>query len=347
MSIANTKLPFASDYMESAHPNVLAALAQTANRPLPGYGLDPISEAARERIRAACAAPLAAVHFLAGGTQANATVIDALLAPYQGVVAAETGHIASHEAGAIEAAGHKVLTLPARDGKICAAQVTAIAEQFLADENRDHMVMPGLVYLSQPTEFGTVYTLGELEDISAAAHAHDMRLYVDGARLAYALASDHTSVTLADLARLADAFYLGGTKCGALFGEAVVVPQPGSIPHLFTIIKQHGALLAKGWAIGAQFDALLADDLYARIGTDANRHAKRIARAFEGRGMLATPPQTNQVFAIMPNQTYRAISEFADISFWDRPDDGHTMARIATSWATRVEDVDAFIALLR
>ena len=341
------KLPFASDYMESAHPSVLAALAQTAGQPMSGYGTDHMSEEARELIRHACDAPQAEVHFLSGGTQANATMIDVLLAPYQGVVAADTGHVASHEAGAIEAGGHKVLTLPARDGKISAAQIEGLATQYLKDENRDHMVMPGLVDLSQPTELGTIYTLEELEDISHAAHAHGMHVYVDGARLAYALASTQDNASLADIARLANAFYIGGTKCGALFGEAVVVPQAGLVPHLFTLIKQHGALLAKGWAIGAQFGALLRDDLYLRIGEGANQQAARIAQALAERGFLAATPQTNQVFAILPNETYRALSERVDLSFWERPDEAHTMVRIATSWATRDEDVDALVALLR
>ena len=249
---AEKRLPFASDYQQGAHPRILERLAAANMEANAGYGMDVHSEDARKLIRAACNAPQAEVHFLVGGTQANAVTIDALLAQWQGVVAASSGHVSVHEAGAIEACGHKVIQLPQRDGKLEAADVDALATSWEQDENREHMVMPGLAYISQPTEYGTLYSLRELTALRAACDKHDMRLYVDGARLAYALAAPSNDVTLADLARLADAFYIGGTKCGALLGEAVVFPKPGTCPHFFTLVKRRGALLAKGMVAGIQ-----------------------------------------------------------------------------------------------
>ena len=239
------QLAFASDYMEGAHPAILKKLAETNLIKSAGYGLDEYSETAREKIRKACNAPEAEVHYLVGGTQTNATVIGALLASYQGVIAAETGHVSSHEAGAIEAGGHKVLTIPQTDGKISAEKVEEVLNTFKEDGNRDHMVMPGMVYISQPTEYGTLYNRQELEALSKVCRSNGIPLYLDGARLAYALACSANDVTLEDIAACCDAFYIGETKCGALFGEAVVFPKPGLIPHFFTIIKQRGALLAK------------------------------------------------------------------------------------------------------
>lgn len=341
------KLPFSSDYLESAHPVVLEALTRTAGTAFDGYGTDVLCERAHELIREACGAPSAEIHFLTGGTQANATMVDVLLAPYEGVMAADTGHISTHEAGAIEAGGHKVIALPSRDGKLDAGQLESFFARFESDQNRDHEVWPGLVYVSQPTEFGTLYSLEELTSISGVAHSHGARLYVDGARLAYALASPQGNVGLEDLARLADAFYIGGTKCGALFGEAVVVPQPGLVPHLFTLIKQHGALLAKGWALGAQFCALMQDGLYLRLGDAAVQEAHRIAEALDDRGMLAMPAQTNQVFALLDDDAFRRICERANVSFWDKPDASHTVVRIATSWSTQAGDVDELISVIR
>ena len=226
------KLPFASDYQQGAHPRILERLSAANMEANPGYGTDAHSEHARELIRTACNAPQAEVHFLVGGTQANAVAIDALLAPWQGVVAADSGHVSIHEAGAIEACGHKVIQLPEKDGKLNAADVDALATSWEQDENHDHMVMPGLVYISQPTEYGTLYSLDELSALRAACDAHGMKLYVDGARLAYALAAPRNNVQLSDLARLADAFYIGGTKCGALLGEAMVFPKPSTCPPL-------------------------------------------------------------------------------------------------------------------
>ena len=256
---------FNSDYTEGCHPAILERLAATNMEQTPGYGEDVYCAAAAEQIKEACAAPEAAVHFLVGGTQTNATVIGALLASYQGVIAAETGHVSSHEAGAIEAGGHKVLTIPQTDGKISAEKVEEVLNTFKEDGNRDHMVMPGMVYISQPTEYGTLYNRQELEALSKVCRSKGIPLYLDGARLAYALACSANNVTLEDIAACCDAFYIGGTKCGALFGEAVVFPKPGLIPHFFTIIKQHGALLAKGRILGIQFDVLFENDLYFQI----------------------------------------------------------------------------------
>lgn len=341
------KLSFASDYMEGAHPRILARLAETNLIKSPGYGKDAFSEAARERIRAACRAPEAEIHFLVGGTQTNALVIDAVLRPYQGVVAAESGHISTHEAGAIEYGGHKVLALPQQDGKLSAAAIESCVKAYRQDANREHMVMPGLVYLSQPTEFGTLYSLAELKEIRAVCREHGLPLYLDGARLAYALACPENDVSLPDLAALCDAFYIGGTKCGALFGEALVFPQPGFVPHLFTIIKQHGALLAKGRIAGIQFETLFTDGLYLQIGKTAVEAAARIREALREKGYrLAFDSPSNQIFPLLENSRLAALSEKVELSFWEKPDEEHTVVRLATSWATRAEDVDRLIAAL-
>ena len=345
---AEKRLPFASDYQQGAHPRILERLAAANMEANAGYGKDGHSEHARELIRYACGAPQAEVHFLVGGTQANAVTIDALLAPWQGVVAADSGHVSIHEDGAIEACGHKVIQLPERDGKLGAANVNALATSWEQDENREHMVMPGLVYISQPTEYGTLYSLRELTALRATCDKHDMRLYVDGARLAYALAAPANDVALADLARLADAFYVGGTKCGALLGEAVVFPRPETCPHFFTLVKRRGALLAKGMITGIQFETLFSDGLYQQIGQRAVVQAGRIARAFDDAGCeLMYPQQTNQVFVALDEKQYVHLSERVEMSFWERLADGRTAVRLATSWATVDEDVDALVALLR
>ena len=341
------KLCFASDYMEGAHPAILRRLEETNLEKSAGYGLDEYSEAARQKIRAACAAPEAEIYFLAGGTQTNAAVIGAMLRPWQGVIAAETGHIATHEAGAIEWGGHKVLALPQADGKLAAADVRRCAEAWRQDANREHMVMPGMVYLSQPTEYGTLYSLKELEDISRACREADMPLYLDGARLAYALACPENDAALADIARLCDAFYIGGTKCGALFGEAVVLPKPGAIPHFFTIIKQRGALLAKGRIPGVMFDALFTGGLYTEIGRAAIEAARRVREALVEKGYrLAIPSPTNQIFVSLEKAQAAVLSEKVEMGFWENAPDGRVVMRIATSWATTPADVDALIAAL-
>ena len=341
------RLSFASDYMEGAHPAILQRLAETNLLKSAGYGSDEFSEAAREKIRAACGTPEADVFFLVGGTQTNATMTDALLRPYQGVIAAESGHISVHEAGAVEFGGHKVLTLPQQNGKLSPGDIRACLHAYWSDENHEHMVMPGMVYISQPTEFGTLYSLSELRQISAICRENGIALYLDGARLAYALACRKNDVTLRDIGELCDAFYIGGTKCGALFGEALVLPKHDTVPHLFTIIKQHGALLAKGRIAGIQFDTLFTDNLYGRIGQGAMEAADRIREALERKGYrLAFGSPTNQIFIILANKQAEALSEKVEMSFWERVDPEHVIMRIVTSWATRPEEADALIGIL-
>lgn len=344
----NDRLSFASDYLEGAHLSILKRLADTNWQKLPGYGFDEISLAAKDKIRQACHAPNAEVKFLVGGTQANAVMIDALLQPYQGVAAADTGHISVHEAGAIEAGGHKVLTLPGHEGKITAAQIAELAGDYAADANHDHMVMPGMVYLSQPTEFGTLYTKSELQAIHDVCQQYDMKLYVDGARLSYALACTVNDVTMADLATLCDAFYIGGTKCGALIGEAVVIPDQKLLPHLFTMIKQHGALLAKGRLLGIQFDELFKDDRYIDIARPAILYADQIRDYLKQNGyQLYGSSPTNQIFFIIENQQLARLEQQVAFSFWEKYDETHTIIRFATSWATQKQDVDQLCKLMR
>lgn len=304
------KLYFASDYMETAAPEIMEALAGLAGKKFTGYGSDVISESARRKILAAAGAPEGEVYFLVGGTQTNATVIDTMLRPYEGVIAASTGHVSVHEAGAIEYGGHKVLTLPAKDGKIGAADIDGLAGTYWNDENHEHMVMPAMVYISQPTEYGTLYSLKELEEISAVCRKWKLALYVDGARLAYALSAKGNDVTLKDLSRLTDVFYIGGTKCGALLGEAVVFPKKGTVPHFFTMVKQHGALLAKGWAAGLQFDTLFTGGLYEKLGKKGDEMADRIRQALDEKGYVQdVRNSTNQIFITLTHEKARALSK--------------------------------------
>lgn len=340
-------LSFASDYMEGAHPAILQRLFETNMMKSAGYGLDTFSESARNKIRDACHAPDADIFFLVGGTQANAVMIDAMLGSWQGVIAAESGHISVHEAGAIEFGGHKVLAIPHEEGKITAAGIEQYIEAFRDDANHDHMVMPGMVYISQPTEYGTIYSLEELRKMSAVCRTYHIPLYVDGARLAYALACPENDVTLADLAQYCDAFYIGGTKCGALFGEAVVIPRHDMIPHLFTIIKQHGALLAKGRIAGIQFETLFTDGLYDRIGRTAVGMADEIRAALKEKGYrLVFHSPTNQIFVELDKLKDAALIENVELGFWENTDETHCVMRIATSWATQKEDVEKLISML-
>lgn len=347
MEDASMRLYFASDYMEGAHPAIMQKLMETNLEKTVGYGFDPYTEEARQKIREACDAPDADIFLLVGGTQTNKTVIAALLDSYQGVIAADTGHISTHEAGAIELTGHKVLTLPHDHGKISAEQIRKYLKDFYDDANYDHMVIPGMVYLSQPTEYGTLYSLEELKAISSVCRENHLPLYVDGARLAYALASPENDVTLSDMAKLCDAFYIGGTKCGALFGEAVVIPQKGLIPHFFTIIKQHGALLAKGRIAGIQFSELFTDGLYERIGKPAMDAAVLIKDALKRLGYdtyIDTP--TNQTFCVVSNEMMEVLSKDVEFGFWEKYDETHCVIRFATSWATTIEDTQKLIQIL-
>lgn len=339
-------LHFDSDYMEGMHPAILEALVRTNMQKTTGYGLDEYCVAAREAIRKACAAPDAEVHFLVGGTQTNSTVIRALLRPHEGVVAAATGHIAVHESGAIEAGGHKVLTLPHKEGKISAAQVDEYLEWFYADESFEHMVFPAMVYLSLPTEYGTLYSLAELEAMAEVCRKWNLKLFVDGARLGYGLAAAECDVTLADLARLCDAFYIGGTKCGAMFGEAVVM-RKGLVPHFFTIVKQQGALLAKGRMLGIQFLTLFTDNLYLDIARHAVEQAARLKRAFIERGYeLYFDSPTNQVFVTLNAEQEKRLRAATTFTEWERLPDDRLVVRLATSWGTHPEDVEALIEKL-
>ena len=340
------KLPFESDYMCGAMPQLLQALAQTNEESVTGYGADRFCLEAIDRIREACQCPQAEVHFLSGGTQANATMIDAMLQSYQGVIAADSGHINTHEAGAIEFGGHKVISLPGKEGKLAAEVLEAFLEEWNGDENRWHEVMPGLCYLSQPTEYGTLYTRSELEALSGICHEHDVRLYVDGARLMYALGSPENDVGLPELCRYCDAFYIGGTKCGALLGEAVVVPN-ADVAHLFTVIKQHGALLAKGRVLGVQFRELFTNELYLKSGKRAVAQARAIRETLIQSGFpLLIDSPTNQLFPILENEQLKKLQQEAAVSFWAQTDREHTAVRIATSWATRDEDVEALRKLI-
>lgn len=341
------KLFFASDYMEGAYPKILEQLQATNLVKSPGYGTDSYTESAKDKIRRACKCPEGDVFFLVGGTQTNATVISAVLKDYEGVIAATTGHVSIHEAGAIEAGAHKVLTLPHHMGKLAAADVAQYAADFYADGNHDHMVFPGMVYISQPTEYGTLYTKAELQALHDVCRRYDMTLYVDGARLAYALACPENDVTLADLAALCDVFYIGGTKCGALFGEAVVIPKANYIPHFFTIIKQKGALVAKGRILGIQFDVLFEDGLYERVGQPAIQAAERLRTALQKKGYsLYIDSPTNQIFPILTNEEMEKLTAQVEVSFWEKYDENHTVIRIATSWATNEADVDKLIAII-
>ena len=339
---------FDSDYMEGMHPRILERLLQTNMLKSTGYGCDEYCASAREKILKACDAPDGEVHFLVGGTQTNATVIRALLRPYEGVLAAQTGHIAVHESGAIEATGHKVICLPHKEGKISAEAVDEYITAFKADESWEHMVYPGMVYISQPTEYGTIYSLKELEALSAVCRKWQIPLFSDGARMGYALACEECDVTLADLARLCDVFYIGGTKCGLLFGEAVVAANPATLPHFFPLVKQHGALCAKGRILGLQFLTLFTDNLYQNICEHAVVLAQRIRNAFVNKGYrVAIDSPTNQQFFILPNDVVdRLRANGVSFEDWGVRGETETTVRFVTAWSTTEEDVNKLIEIL-
>ena len=309
-----------------------------------GYGCDPYCDAAAKIIREKCQARDAAVHFLVGGTQANAIVITAALRPHQGVVSARTAHVNVHETGAIEASGHKVLVLPTKDGKISATQIDACYQAHVKDDAFEHIVQPKMVYLSQPTELGTLYSLKELEEIAGVCRRNGMYLYIDGARLGYGLAAAENDVTLPDLARLCDVFYIGGTKVGALFGEAVVIPNPVLQQDFRYIMKQRGGMLAKGRLLGVQFLALFEDDLYMEISRYADRLADRIREAFIRKKIpFLVENRTNQLFPILSDEDLKWIGEKYCYSYQERMDDSHSAVRFCTSWATSEEAVERLL----
>lgn len=339
-------LYFSCDYAEGCHPKVLEALTVTNMESTPGYGEDDYCNRAKEKIRQYINCPNADIYFLVGGTQTNQTVIDSMLSNYDGVVAAATGHVAVHEAGAIEYSGHKVITVPGHDGKMAPSELKQMLVDHYADESAEHMVNPGMVYISYPTEYGTLYSKQELEDISSICKEYEIPLFIDGARLAYGLAAA-TDLTMQDIAALSDVFYIGGTKVGALFGEAVVFTKGNTPKHMITQIKQHGALLAKGRLLGVQFDALFTDDLYMEMGRHALECASSIRKEFIEKGyQLYVPNPTNQIFVVMDNDKLKAFGKDVSYGFWEKYDDTHTVIRIATSWATQNDAVEALKKIL-
>lgn len=339
-------ISFESDYNNGCHEAILNRLSATNNERATGYGLDDFCNAARDKVRQACGAPDADVFFLVGGTQTNATVIDAMLSGYQGVLSVETGHINVHESGAIEFGGHKVLALPSHDGKMDADELRRWLEAFYADIAYEHMVFPGMVYITFSTEMGTIYSRDELQAISDVCKQYKLPLFIDGARLGYGLMAEGCDVTIQQLAVLCDVFYIGGTKCGALCGEAVVFPHGNAPAHFFTIVKQHGALLAKGRLLGIQFDVLMEDGLYFKIARHAVEQAMRLRDAFVAKGydMYSNSP-TNQQFVLLDKEAIARLEKDFVFEQWF-PVGDKMNCRFVTSWATRPEDVDALIDAL-
>ncbi|GIO10050.1 amino acid lyase [Brevibacillus reuszeri] len=335
---------FENDYAEGAHERILKRLLETNEEQTPGYGMDKYCENAKAYIRKACDMENADVHLLVGGTQTNTTVIASILRPHQGAVAASTGHIAVHETGAIEATGHKVLTLPSDDGKIRAEQVKEVYDAHWNDVTHEHMVQPGLVYISHPTENGTTYSRAELEALSKVCREHGLPLFLDGARLGYGLVSKDSDLSLADIARLCDVFYIGGTKVGALCGEAVVITNDALKKDFRYFIKQRGGLLAKGRLLGIQFEALFEDGLYYEIASHAVEMAMMIREAFIEKGYsFRYDSVTNQQFPILHHDVLSELGKKYSFSLWEKFDDNHSVVRFCTSWATKKENVEMLI----
>lgn len=340
-------ISFASDYIAGAHPDVLKRLCETNLEVLSGYGTDKYCAAATEKIKAACGCPDAEVYFVSGGTQANQLVIGTMVGPTEGVIAAKTGHVSLHEAGAIEYTGHKVLELNSSDGKITAEEIESYINRFYSDGNHDHMVAPGMVYISFPTEYGTLYTKNELTAILSVCRSHEIPFFIDGARMGYGLASRQNDLTLEDIATLCDVFYIGGTKLGALCGEAIVFPKGNSPKRFFSQIKQHGALLAKGRLFGVQFDALFTNDLYMKISEHAIDAAEELKAIFKEQGFeFFIDSPTNQQFIILKNEQMEELKKSVEFSFWESLDDDHTVVRFATSWSTTDDDLAALRDIL-
>ena len=338
---------FANDYSEGAHPEILKKLTETNTLQTPGYGEDCFTASAGDRIREACFCPDADVYFLAGGTQTNAVILSVMLRPYEGVLCASTGHIAVHEAGAVEYTGHKVLPLPSEQGKVDAAVLENWLRTFFDDPTYTHMVIPGMVYLSQPTELGTLYSWKELQAIHTVCQAYRLRLYVDGARLITALSSPDNDVSLHHLCEVCDAFYIGGTKAGTFFGEAVVFPSHGEPEHFATMVKQHGAMMAKGRILGIQFDTLFTGDLYRRIGKHTIETAFRLRAIFHDHGIpFSCETSTNQQFVILNTRQAQVLEQSFRFERWEVLDDDRSVYRFVTSWATTEESLKALDSAL-
>lgn len=336
---------FECDYLEGAHPKILELLYSTNLEQTPGYGTDVYCEKARTIIREKCGMPDCDVHFLVGGTQTNTTVIASILRPHQGVLCADTGHINVHETGAIESTGHKVLSIHSDDGKLTAQNIVDTYNSHFSDVTAEHMVQPGMVYISHPTENGTIYTKSELEEISSVCRKFSLPLFLDGARLGYGLTAEGSDLNFSDIASLCDVFYIGGTKAGALFGEAVVITNPALKKDFRYFIKQKGGMLAKGRLLGIQFLALLEDDLYFHITRHANILALKIRDAFRKKGCsFRYESVTNQQFPIIPDTYLEKLKEKYTFSFWEKSDSEHTAVRFCTSWATKEEDVDRLVS---
>ena len=336
---------FNSDYTEGAHPRILERLMETNLEQTTGYGEDAYCEAAREAIRKVCDAPEADVHFLVGGTQANFTVISSALKPYQGVLCADTGHINVHETGAVEACGHKVLALPGKDGKITAEQIRNAHDLHWSDESHEHIAQPKMVYISHPTELGTLYTKGELEEIGRVCRECGLYLFLDGARLGYGLMAPGTDVTIADIAKICDVFYIGGTKVGALFGEAVVIMNPQLKPDFRYCIKQKGGMLAKGRLLGIQFLELFRDGLYFEIAKHAIDMAMILKEGLKEKGYSFFMDRvTNQQFIMIEDEKLEKIREKYGVTYQQRYDETHSVIRLCTSWATTEENVRSLLA---
>ena len=333
-------ITFECDYIKGAHPEILEALVKTNMESMSGYGKDPYTKSAAEKICAACGGNVD-VRFLTGGTQTNKIVIDSMIAKYEGVIAATTGHINVHEAGAIEASGHKVIAIEGSGGKLCTDAVEKYLEEFYADGTHTHMVFPGMVYISHPTEYGTLYTLDELESLSDLCRRYEIPLFLDGARLGYGLMSNNTDVMLSDITRLCDVFYIGGTKVGALCGEAVVFTRGNTPKNFFTIVKQNGALMAKGRLLGVQFDTLFTDGLYFKISKNAIDMAEKLKDIFVSKGyrMFLDSP-TNQQFVVLDNEKLAELTGKVGFDYWEKIDENHSAVRFATSWATTDEDLN-------
>lgn len=338
---------FSSDYTQGAHEQIIKRLTETNMEFLAGYGEDGYCASAKEKIKAACEAPDAEVYFLVGGTQSNQVVISSLLRSYEGVISVSSGHVNTHEAGAIEHAGHKVLSLDGVDGKLMAESVRKYITDFYADANHEAAVFPGMVYISHPTEYGTLYTKAELEGLSSVCRELGIPLFLDGARLGYGLMSGGTDVTLPDIARLCDVFYIGGTKVGALCGEALVFTRKNMPAHFSAVVKQKGALLAKGRLLGVQFDTLFTDDLYFKISRNAIEMSDKIRALFRERGYeFFIETTTNQIFIILENDKMNELAKYVTFGFWENLDENHTVVRFASSWATTDADIAELEAAL-